>query len=133
LALALTASSLCTSACVNFTERADAAYLRGDWVTAAADYERALASESDPNEIARLNNHLAESRAKAGAKYLADARNLAGIGDNARALQSAGRAFQYMPSEEVQALVRDLRTKEGARLLEDGRVAVAQERWAEAV
>jgi len=56
-----------------------------------------------------------------------------GIGDYAGALPLAEKALGYSPTEETQILVRDLRSREGTRLFQEGAAAVAGERWADAV
>lgn len=115
--------------CASYLELGDAAFQRGNWEVAFIHYQRALSQSTNPAELEHLKARLDASRAQAGAQYLASAQDLVGIGDHARALAHAERAFQFTPTPAVKDLLRDLRAREGARLLDLGKAAVQAQQW----
>ncbi len=133
LALALVLSCLSLASCTSYLELGDAAYERNNWEVAIINYQRAMRASSDPDELQHLKARLEECQTRAGAEHFAAAQDLVGIGDYPKALAHAERAFRYTPTPEVQALLRDLRSRESARLLALGKAALESQQWDQAV
>ncbi len=119
--------------CTSAIERGDAARARDDWDAAVGAYEEAVRATNDPAAIAVIKARLLEAREHAADLHLALATQSSALHDDRAALGHLERAYQLRPSEDVRARLQQSQAVEGSASLRDGRLALEQERFSEAV
>ncbi len=130
--ITLVLALLVTAGCRSVGERADLAYAREDWDTAAALYEEALEGLTEPAEIGAAQERLARARDQGAAQHMQRSRAFEASGDMDAALHEAGAAFELTPTEEVGERIGALRTSMAASLRERAEAALAAGRAEEA-
>lgn len=121
------------SACVNYLQEADSAYLREDWDGAVSNYSNALAAAKEPVEIEHIKSRLAEAKRLGAQNHIQNAEHLASIGSVERAYQHALKANEYAANNKTNQLLKRLKVLERDRLVALGKAAFASRSWDSAI
>ena len=119
--------------CASHMEKADEAFVRGEWDAAARNYEKALGDSSEPAEIRKIRENLDESRHQAALLHLSRARQLKTLNKIHDAFEQVRMSYEYEPTTQSEFLLNELRELEADRLVFEGTSAVSAGKWDAAV